>query len=74
VHHPLPRPTITQVADRIDQVREVAGIAHVGIGSDFDGVPHLPVGLDDVSCYPGTVRRLRDRGYSDDELRAVAGL
>lgn len=71
--HPFPRPTIAQVADHIDQVREVAGIAHVGIGSDFDGVPYLPVGLDDVSCYPALFTQLRERGYGDDELRAVAG-
>jgi membrane dipeptidase len=51
----------------------LAGVEHVGLGSDFDGVGALPVGLGDVSCYPRLVEELLRRGYSDDELRAILG-
>jgi membrane dipeptidase len=70
---PVPRTTLPQVADHVDHVRETAGIAHVGIGSDFDGVPFLPDGLPDVSAYPALFAELRRRGYGDDDLRAIAG-
>lgn len=71
--NPVPDTTVTQVADHIDHVRDVAGIEHIGIGGDFDGVDLLPVGLADVSRYPVLFAELRRRGYSDDELRMVAG-
>jgi membrane dipeptidase len=71
--NPYPPATLHQVADHIDHVREVAGIDHVGIGGDFDGVQELPVGLDDVAAYPNLFLELRRRGYSDPELRKVAG-
>jgi membrane dipeptidase len=70
---PYPPATLEQVADHIDHVREVAGIEHVGVGGDFDGVPELPIGLQDVAAYPRLFGELRRRGYSDDDLRAVAG-
>ncbi len=72
--HPFPQATVSQVADHFDHVREVAGIDHVGIGGDYDGVGVQPVGLEDVSCYPRLFEELRRRGYSDDELRRIAGL
>jgi membrane dipeptidase len=65
--------TVSDVADHVDHVRDVAGIAAVGIGGDYDGVPFLPDGLQDVSCYPALFAELRTRGYSDDELRRIAG-
>jgi membrane dipeptidase len=65
--------TVTQVADHVDHVRDVAGIASVGIGGDYDGVPFMPEGLQDVSTYPVLFAELRSRGYSDDELRRIAG-
>ncbi len=71
--HPAPAATIAQVADHVDHVRDVAGIAHVGIGGDFDGVDVLPEGLEDVAAYPRLFAELRSRGYSDEDLRAVAG-
>ncbi len=71
--HPAPAVSVAQVADHVDHVRAVAGIAHVGIGSDFDGVPVLPEGLGDVSAYPALFAELRRRGYSDGDLAAVAG-
>jgi membrane dipeptidase len=51
----------------------LAGVDHVGLGSDFDGVDDLPVGLQDVSRYPALIEELLRRGYSDDELRALLG-
>jgi membrane dipeptidase len=71
--HPGPPATIGDVADHIDRVRAVAGIDHVGIGSDFDGTRSVPVGLEDVSRYPALFAELSDRGYTDEELAKVAG-
>ena len=68
-----PDATLEQVADHVDHLREVAGVDHIGIGSDFDGVAPLPIGLEDVSRYPALFAELRRRGYSDDELRRIAG-
>ena len=62
------------MADHIDHVRKVAGIDHVGLGSDFDGISRVPSGLEDVSRYPDLLEELARRGYSDDDLRKVAGL
>jgi membrane dipeptidase len=70
--NPRPRATLGQVADHIDHVRKVAGVDHVGIGSDFDGVEELPVGLEDVSKYPDLIAELARRGWSDDDLRKLA--
>jgi membrane dipeptidase len=72
--HPAPRVTVAQVADHIDHVRRIAGIDHVGIGSDFDGITSTPVGLEDVSKYPALVVELLRRGYSDDDVKKVLGL
>lgn len=70
---PPPAATLADVLDHLDHAREVAGIEHVGIGGDFDGTPELPVGLEDVSCYPALLDGLRDRGWSDADLARVAG-
>jgi membrane dipeptidase len=70
--HPLPRATIAQVADHIQHVVTLAGIEHVGLGSDFDGVGDtLPAGLKDVSQYPNLIRVLLERGYTDGQIEAV---
>jgi membrane dipeptidase len=74
VSHPRPRATLAQVADHIDHIRDVAGIDHVGIGSDFDGTTALPLGLEDVSKYPTLVLELIARGYSDADIQKVIGL
>jgi membrane dipeptidase len=62
------------VADHIDHAARVAGHDHVGLGGDFDGVPDLPVGLGDVSTYPALFAELARRGWSDENLRKLAGL
>ncbi len=69
--HPEPKATISQVADHVEHVREVAGIGHVGIGGDYDGSARMPCGLEDVSCYPALIAELIDRGWSDDDLAAL---
>jgi membrane dipeptidase len=71
--HPPPAATLAQVADHIDHVRQVAGVDHVGIGSDFDGVDYTPVGLEDVSKFPELFAELIRRGWSDADLRKLAG-
>jgi membrane dipeptidase len=70
---PVPRATIAQVADHIEHVREVAGVDHVGIGSDFDGIDIGPVGLEDVSTFPNLFAELVRRGWSDEDMRKLAG-
>ena len=70
--HPRPRATLSQVADHVEHVREVAGIEHVGLGGDYDGTADLPDGLTDVSCYPALFAELRDRGWSDGDCTALA--
>jgi membrane dipeptidase len=71
--NPGPSATVADVADHIDHVREVAGIDHVGIGSDFDGTPTMPEGLEDVSRYPVLFEELASRGYGEEDLLKIAG-
>lgn len=71
--HPAPAATLAQVADHIDHIRDVAGIDHIGIGSDYDGMPPGPKGLEDVSCYPALLAELITRGYSDADIEKIAG-
>ncbi len=72
--HPAPKATLADVANHLDHVRKVAGADHVGIGSDFDGVDDdLPVGLEDQSAYPALFAELIRRGWSDGDLRKLAG-
>ncbi|HET9898376.1 MAG TPA: dipeptidase [Streptosporangiaceae bacterium] len=70
--HPMPVATVGEVADHVEHVRNVAGIDHVGIGGDYDGVSSLPAGLDDVSSYPVLFAELLDRGWSADDLGKLA--
>lgn len=70
---PRPRATIADVADHIEHVRDVAGIDHVGIGSDYDGTTGLPVGMEDVSGFPRLFAELARRGWSDADMRKLAG-
>lgn len=71
--NPLPRATLSQVADHIDHIVKTAGIDHVGIGSDFDGIDSTPVGLEDVSSYPRLTAELLRRGYSETDIHKILG-
>ena len=71
--NPQPKATLSQVADVIDHVRKVAGVDHVGIGSDFDGITDVVVGLEDVSKFPYLFAELSRRGWSEADLRKLAG-
>jgi membrane dipeptidase len=73
--HPSPHEaTLSDVADHVDHVRKLAGIDHVGIGSDFEGFDGPPEGLEDVSCYPALLAELLRRGYTEQDLKKLAGL
>lgn len=69
---PAPKATLADVVAHAEHVREVAGIDHIGVGGDYDGVGELPDGLDDVSCYPALFEALSDRGWSDEDLAKMA--
>jgi membrane dipeptidase len=68
-----PSATLGDVADHIEHIRDVAGVDHVGLGGDFDGISSTPVGLEDVSTYPALLAELSLRGWSEGDLRKVAG-
>jgi membrane dipeptidase len=69
----LPRAPFASLIDHIDHVAQVAGIDHVGIGTDFDGIPSLPEGIDSAADLPKVTTALRERGYSTDALRKLLG-
>jgi membrane dipeptidase len=71
--NPIPRGSIHDVVDHIEHVIKVAGIDHVGLGSDFDGIDSTPEQLDDVSKYPLITQELLNRGYKPDQVRKVLG-
>ncbi|MDB5672334.1 MAG: rane dipeptidase [Alphaproteobacteria bacterium] len=72
--HPAPRVTMGEVADHIDHIAKVAGVDHVGLGSDYDGVSQmLPEGMADVSTYPALLAELMRRGWSDEDIGKLAG-
>jgi membrane dipeptidase len=71
--HPKPTVSIEQVADHIDHIRAVAGIDHVGLGSDFDGIPDTPTGLGGVDRFPALLVVLMRRGWSDSDVAKLAG-
>jgi membrane dipeptidase len=71
--HPMPVTTLAQVADHVEHIRQVAGVDHVGIGSDFDGIPDAPVGLEGVDRYPALLAELMRRGWSDADIAKLAG-
>src|SRR5213078_1667374 len=69
-----PKATLAQVADHIEHLRDVAGVDAVGLGSDFDGITEVPVGLEDVSKFPDLIAELLRRGWSEQDVKKVAGL
>jgi membrane dipeptidase len=70
--HPRPAVKLAEVADHVEHVREVAGVDHVGIGSDYDGVDWLPEGLEDTSTYPALIAELLRRGWSEEDCGKLA--
>ena len=71
--NPEPRATLAHVADHVEHVRRVAGVDHVGLGSDFDGITRVVQGLEDVSTYPALLAELSRRGWTEEELAKLAG-
>jgi membrane dipeptidase len=71
--NPAPRATLSQVADHIEHVRRIASVDNVGIGSDFDGIDATILGLEDVATFPALFAELARRGWSESDLRKLAG-
>jgi hypothetical protein len=71
--HPRPVATLAQVADHVEHIAKIAGIDHVGIGSDFDGIPDTPIGLEGVDRFPALLEELMRRGWSDRDIGKLAG-
>jgi membrane dipeptidase len=69
---PRPRSTLADVVAHLEHAREVAGIDHLGLGGDYDGVGVLPEGLEDVSCYPALLEALRAKSWSEEDLAKLA--
>ena len=72
-NNPPPRDG-SDAADHIDHIKKVAGIDHIGLGGDFDGITSVPLGLEDVSKHPALTAELLRRGYKDDEVKKILGL
>lgn len=71
--NPIPPVPLSVLIDHIDHIKQIAGIDHVGLGSDFDGVPSLPEGMKDVAQLPNITYELLKRGYTEPEIRKVLG-
>ncbi|HEX8501982.1 MAG TPA: dipeptidase [Pyrinomonadaceae bacterium] len=71
--NPIPNTTLSMLVDHIDHIAKVAGVDHVGLGSDFDGVPNLPEGIKDVADLPNVTYELLRRGYSDRDVLKILG-
>ena len=71
--NPPPRVTVSDIADHVEHIRDVAGVDHVGLGADFDGIAFTVTGLDDVAGYPRLLAELARRGWSDGDLAKLAG-
>ncbi len=69
-----PRATLAQVADQVDYIRRITGVDCVGLGSDFDGITEVPVGVEDVSKFPDLIAELLRRGWTEADVKKVAGL
>jgi membrane dipeptidase len=72
-HLGLPETPLSVLVDHVEHVMRVAGVDHTGLGSDFDGVPWLPEGMEDVGQLPNLTRELLRRGWSEDDVRKVLG-
>jgi membrane dipeptidase len=71
--HPIPTGSVHTVVDHIEHIIKVAGVDHVGLGSDFDGINSVPKQLEDVSCYPYITQELLNRGYGKEDILKILG-
>ena len=71
--NPIPNTTLSMLVDHIEHIAKVAGVGHVGLGSDFDGVPNLPEGIKDVADLPAITYELLRRGHSDSDVLKILG-
>jgi membrane dipeptidase len=71
--HPYPQTSLSVLLDHFDHAIAIAGADHVGIGADWDGVPSMPAGMEDVSKLPALTRGLLERGHSPETVRKVLG-
>jgi membrane dipeptidase len=71
--HPFPNGSVHTVVDHIEHIIKVAGVDHVGLGSDFDGITRVPKQLEDVSCYPYITQELLNRGHTRDDIFKILG-
>jgi membrane dipeptidase len=71
--NPYPRGTIHDVVNHIEHIIKVAGVDHVGLGSDYDGISTVPEQLEDVSCYPFITQELLNRGYNKEQIHKILG-
>ena len=71
--NPVPPGTLEIVLDHIEHIAKAAGVDHVGLGSDYDGIGSVPVGLEDVSTYPNITQGLLDRGFSEEDIKKMLG-
>src|SRR5262249_47983632 len=71
--HPIPTGSVHHVVDHIEHIIKVAGVDHVGLGSDFDGIMTTPKQLEDVSCYPYITQELLNRGHTKEEVHKILG-
>ena len=71
--YPAPQTSLDVLLDHFDRAIEIAGPDHVGIGADWDGVPSMPVGMEDITRLPSLTRGLLDRGHSPETIRKVLG-
>ncbi len=71
--HPLPTTSVANVVDHIDHIAKTAGVDHVGLGSNFDGIVSVPKHLEDVSCFPHVTQELLNRGYKEEDIKKILG-
>jgi membrane dipeptidase len=71
--HPIPTGSVHHVVDHIEHIIKVAGVDHVGLGSDYDGISTVPKQLEDVSCYPYITQELLNRGHGKEEILKILG-
>ena len=71
--NPLPETPLSILIDHLDHIAKVAGVDHVGLGSDFDGVPTLPNGMKDIAQLPNITYELLQRGYSEKDVKKILG-